>query len=136
MSQKNLVVHQLRIEKIRLFRTLWGVIKKEEVELNNDFNTARNMACSEWKFVDAVVGTSPVKMLPEQMKLLRRNFHLLQEEISRRKYFLIRAFWATLKVCGVPLSDEQRSCYEYWKKELAKDEPNLTDRFADAADKG
>jgi len=119
------IKNQLDLEKVRLFDCLWAHIVEEENQLNQDYLTARNLACSQWSFIDG--GLMATKIEKECLALLSENRVRLEEEISRKKYFLLKAFKKTKK----SMSLEQRLCYEYWEEELKKESPNLKDRFND-----
>jgi hypothetical protein len=126
------VAVQLEAEQIALFKTLWGVLKAEEKTLEDEFNIARNLACSEWTVIghDPFGVRQPTKMLPDTMELLRINHAASLEELSRRKYFLLKAFLPTLKAADL-FGIYDHGCYEYWEKELKKKKPELLDRFRD-----
>jgi hypothetical protein len=120
---------RLQAEQIDLFRTMWTVLHTEEQNLEDHFNIARNLACSEWTVVghDPFGVRQPTKMLPETMGLLHVNHTAAIEELSRRKYFLIKAFLPMLKAANYGGYDH--NCYDYWEKELKKKKPELQNRF-------
>ncbi len=110
-------------------------IADQEQKLSQDFETARNMACSELTVSPSIVGSCliPNKMLPKTMELLRKNFRLLQEELSFSRYCLIEAFKGRTGSL-VRLDKDQEGCYEYWSEKLKgilpKTKFELVDRFA------
>ena len=109
-------------EQEHLFCQFWNELLKEEKELDRDFGLARNLAASRWEFK---LGTlEPVEIYPDQLEQLKKNFHLFQEEISRKKYYLIKAFRPLLK--NFNFNEE---CYLHWEEELAKEQPNFSNRF-------
>jgi hypothetical protein len=120
---KKVVKQQLENEQVTLFRNLWDALVEEDLELEEQFQTAKDLACSKWDFSDTGP-RKPVEVVPDSCTLLEKNFDARREEISRRKYFLIKAFLPFLGV-GYLLNKEQRVCYDYWEKELTKQDPNL-----------
>lgn len=123
---------QLQREKEDLFTQLWDQLQQEENQLREDFNTARNLACSTWEFVDVAPSPVPTRYEAERMDLLEKNFQLLMEKISRKRYFLVKAFGDLLRQ-DAGFKNKFIDLVSYWDEELKKQEPNLTNRFADNA---
>lgn len=109
-------------ERLHLYQQLWGELEKEEERLNTDFNIAMNMACAEWS-LDLINDLVPSKILPNTMGLLRENFEMLRDQISRRRYYLTIAFydvWSQYKNTpfGGVRTDRAVENFEYWDKQL------------------
>jgi hemerythrin-like domain-containing protein len=121
---------QINDERVSLFHFLWAELEKESQEILTDCRRARNLACSEWiSFNGEIV---PFREKPERTDLLNKVYNQLVELNSRRKYFLIETFLPTLKKLKVSLSTEQNAVYQYWQKELTKEDPELENRFKPA----
>jgi hypothetical protein len=113
----------LKSVQIELFYEQMNALEKEENELTEHFNIARNLACSEWEHgsIPSVSGGRQglrvTQMLPETMKLLHKNFDQQREEISYRRYALMKAFWPIIK----DRIGQNNDCYNYWEttKEVA-----------------
>jgi hypothetical protein len=121
---------QIDSEKITLFNFLWAALEKEKDEIKKEFGLARNLACTEWQFSYLNGELLPVKTIPQRTDLLDKNFNLMIETNSRRKYFLIEVFLPILENLMAGLDEEQTAVYQYWKQELVKENPELEDRFA------
>lgn len=100
-------------EQAQLFQQLMNELYKEEEELVEQYNIARNLACSEWS-KDFLGRLGPNKMCPERMDLLEKNFNTLRSEISRKRYYAIVLFWKPREKCGIPLTAMQTACFGYW----------------------
>lgn len=118
---------QIRNEKIRVFELFLNSIKSAEEKLKDEFEIARNYACADLKLHNGELDVS--RLYPGETKRLHQNFSLMQEKLSRQKYFVIKAFLPELEKLGYPLSQSYRDCLEYWDKELAKEDPNFHGRF-------
>lgn len=108
--------------QIELFYEQVNALEAEEKELQEHYNIARNLACSEWEYgsVPSVCGGRDglrvSRMLPETMKLLERNYDQQRDEISYRRYALIKAYYPIIKDrIGGKLS----LCFDYWEKKTA-----------------
>lgn len=118
----------------RLFMEGLQEIANKEEKLSQDFEAAKKMACSELA-ISPSIGSYliPNKMIPKTMELLRKNFQLLQEELSFSRYCLIEAFKGRTGSL-VRLDKDQEDCYEYWSEKLKgvlpKTKFELVDRFA------
>ena len=112
-------------EQLKSFHVMWNQLEKEQKELLNDYNIARNMACSEWtddKTVHHML--VPTKILPDMTKLLWHNYQQLLEQLSFSRYCLIKTYLPLLKKAykfkvrnG---KTEKELCYEYWEEKLGK----------------
>ena len=105
--------------QVELFFEQLNAIAKQEDKLHDHFNIARNLACSEWE-VSAIpsvaggrYGLQTVRMLPDQMKLLHTNCNKLREELSYRKYALIKAYQHVIKD---RLTGDLLEVLKYWEK--------------------
>lgn len=121
---------QLNIEIVVLFDSLWATLCEETKNIEKAWGQARNMACSEWRFNTLLGILEPVSLAPERTDLLNINFNKLVEANSRQKYFLIKAFLPTLEKLRIQLNNEQTTVYAYWGQELAKEDPELDNRFS------
>jgi len=110
---------RIETEKAHLVRSLLGIIEEEVQRLDDNFQVARNLACSTW--TNSNGGKVPSQIHPEEMVRLRKNYEMLRANISRRKYFIIKAF----KPEG--WKKEYAGCVDYWDKELKKQNPRLDD---------
>jgi hypothetical protein len=78
----------LRDRHAYLYEQMAAQLRREIKELEDHFNVARNLACSEWTFriipspTGGRVGKSPTRMKPETMDLLRKNYDMLRKELS------------------------------------------------------
>lgn len=113
-----LTKEHLKLVQIEQFYAHMNVLKAEEDELSEHFNVARNLACSKWEHVliptssGGRTGLRVTRILPETMKLLRENFDKQLEEISYRRYAIIKAYYPIVKPL---LGSQHRACYEYWE---------------------
>lgn len=115
---RKLTKHQIAVEQSDLFQQAWVMLYKEEEELREHFNVARNLACSEWSPDNIGGRMGPHKMLPDTMKLLMENFDMLLDEISRKRYYLMVAFEPFLKKAGHWPTEQECDCFEYWNEKL------------------
>ena len=120
---------QLNTEIVVLFHSLWATLEEETKSIEMAWQQARNMACSEWGFNSLLGMLEPLVLAPERADLLNENFNKLLEANSRQKYFLIEAFLPTLQKLHVQITTDQRVVHAYWKEELAKEDPELDNRF-------
>jgi len=114
---KRRIEEKLKHEQQVLFAQCWQMLLKEKAELSRNFHIARSLACSE--------NNDGVSFDPKRLDLLRKNIDREEELLSRKKYFLIKAFEHIIDYCPDQL------CVEYWDEELQKENPNLESRFAD-----
>ena len=120
---------QLNTEMVVLFNSLWATLEQETKDIQTDYGQARNLACSEWKFNHLSGILEPTRLIPERTDLLDQNRSKVVEANSRQKYFLVKAFLPILQKLGAKLNNEQQAVYSYWKQELAKEDPELDNRF-------
>lgn len=111
-------------EKRELFAQCWMMIMKEEELLNENFNVARNLACSKDGNGDSYD--------PDRMDFLWKNYHKYQEKISRKKYFLIKTFGNIVR----HRPNGYNEIVKYWDEEFKKENPELENRFSDLCEKG
>ena len=104
-------------EQAHLFQQLMNELYKEEEELEEQYNIARNLACSEWS-KDILGRLVPNKMCSERMDLLEKNFNTLRDEISRKRYYAIVIFWKPRMKSGILLTENQVDCLQYWETQL------------------
>jgi hypothetical protein len=105
--------------QIELFYSQLNALAKQDQELLEHFNIARNLACSEWDYglipssYGGRDGLRIAKTFPSQMELLRSNLDKQREEISYRRYALIKAYYPIIKnrIDGT-LAD----CLDYWEE--------------------
>ena len=112
-SQESLSTKDVTTEKAHLFQQVMNQLYKDEEELVEQYNIARNLACSEWS-KDFLGRLGPNKMCPERMDLLEKNFNTLRSEISRKRYYAIVLFWKPRMKAGIPLTAMQTACFGYW----------------------
>jgi hypothetical protein len=129
---KREIKEQLEEEQLLLFRQLWAALVSEGEQLANDVATARNLACSTMEYDGPPFGIMVERILPERMDILKKNEALLKEELSRKKFFLLKAFLPILRRKNA-IGAEGKLILDYWDKELKKKEPNLVDRFAEVS---
>jgi hypothetical protein len=120
MNKKTEVLlgHQMRV-----FEVAWVGLQKEESDLNDSFNIARNMACSEWS--EAIIpsptggyfGLRPNKIKPETMKLLHKNYETQRLELSQRRYALLKLFQPIFKKTRHQITADQLECIRYWESQ-------------------
>ena len=108
---------EIASEQLHLFQEVMFVLNKQENDLSENFDLSRNMACSEFSR-DFLGRLTPTKIIPEKTELLQKNFETLRSEISRKRYYAIVAFWKQRTAIGVPLSERQKDCFDYWEKQL------------------
>lgn len=122
----------LKSTQIDLFFAQLNALKREEQELFEHLNIARNLACCEWEHGllptsgGGTTGLRISRIIPEQMDLLKKNFDQQREEISYRRYALIKVYMPIIKERVKDLNDmgeynEFNEIVEYWekKKEVA-----------------
>ncbi len=109
----------LKNVQIELFFEQLNALGREDAELLEHYNIARNLACSEWEYnsIPSVCGGRQglriSRMIPDQMKLLKKNYEQQRQEISYRRYALIKAYYPIVKD---RIGDLTAECYEYWEK--------------------
>ncbi len=112
-------MNHLKNIQIELFYEQLNALQAEEKELSEHYNIARNLACSEWErgSVPSVCGGREglrvSRMLPDTMKLLQRNFDQQLDEISFRRYALIKAYYPIIKH---RINSGLKDCFDYWDK--------------------
>lgn len=122
----------LKTTQIALFFEQLNALKREEQELFEQFNVARNLACSEWEYGlvptsgGGTSGLCVTRMIPEQMNLLKKNFDQWRADISYRRYALIKVYWPIIKDRVKDLNSlgeysDLHEIVDYWekKKEIA-----------------
>ena len=113
-------------------------ISKQLKELEDHFNVARNLACSDlsssWMNGDRIDFD---RLYPEQMDKLHNNFNLMREYLSFQRYLAIKVYLPHLKSKTIVLEEDWSQCYEYWEEKLKGVKPSkkfeLKDRFEEAA---
>lgn len=109
----------LKKVQVELFFDQIHALEKHETELNEHFNIARNLACSDWEYgpIPSVSGgrdglrTTRI-IRGEALDLLQKNFDKQRDDISYRRYALIKAYYPLIKDrLGGSLLD----CYEFWE---------------------
>lgn len=114
-----LTKNYLKNIQIELFHEQLNAIETEEKELQEHYNIARNLACSEWEHgsVPSVGGGRQgllvSRTLPESTKLLQENYGKQLQEISYRRYALIKAYYPIVKN---RIGGRLRLCFDYWNK--------------------
>lgn len=104
--------------QIELFFQQLETLDNEEIALNEHFNIARNLACAEWEegAVPSICGGRDgiriSRILPNTMDLLNKNFDQQQEEISYRRYALIKAYYPVIKK---HIGGKLELCLKYWE---------------------
>lgn len=107
--------------ELQLFDSMWLALQREDAELVDQFHIARDLACSSWTDLSRPSpcgGTKvlwPSRILPDHTKLLQENFDMLREDISKRRYVLLRIFRQILKKAGRNVKDY--GCYKFWEEE-------------------
>lgn len=113
-----LTKNHLKNIQVELFYKQINALKDEEKELQEHYNIARNLACSEWEHgsVPSVCGGREGlrvnRMLPESMNLLQKNYDKHLEDLSYRRYALIKAYYPIIKD---RISGKLDLCFEYWE---------------------
>ncbi len=113
-----------------LFRSLLARLDEEKEELGNSFQLAYNLACSELGYEAYTHILVPYKILPEKTDVLKKNIALFTEELSLKRYLLIKAFQSLVPnakdIGGI-------DCFDYWENKIGKLKPSaqfeLKDRF-------
>ena len=106
----------LKKVQIELFYDQLNALRAEEEELNEHFQIARNLACSEWEYGDIPTssggrkGLRTIRYYKEKMELLSKNFDKQLEYISYKKYALIKAYIPIITV-----NNYSRELMEYWE---------------------
>lgn len=103
--------------QVELFFQQLEALDKEETELYEHFNIARNLACSEWE--EAVIpsvcggrhGIRVSRVLPKTMDLLNKSYDQQREELSYRRYALIKAYYPIIKH---RIGSKLGLCLKYW----------------------
>ncbi len=105
--------------QIELFHEQLNALDAEAKELNEHYNIARNLACSQWEYgsIPSVCGGRDglrvSRTLPDSMNLLRANFDKHLDEISYRRYALIKAYYPIIKD---RIDSKLTLCFEFWEK--------------------
>ena len=118
----------LEDERIRLFKRSIFDLNKELEELRDQFNVARNMACSEWESSHVDRRFFPNRILPETMALLHQNFDQLQTQISLRRYLIIKIYKPLIpRYCFTEdfCDFDVKANVAYWSRELKKKKPQI-----------
>jgi len=125
MNQRELN-NQLKETAREVFKAGLQSLANEEKELKEQFNIARNLACSEWS--NSIVGFFPNRILPESCRLLNDNFNQLRTQISLKRYVLIMAmkphvpkYCLCEDFCGFDIKNN----VAYWSRELKKKNPQI-----------
>ena len=123
-----LTAKHLRDTQVQLFFDQFAALKREEDELNEHFNIARNLACSEWEYGlvptngGGITGLRVARMVPDKLDLLRKNFDQQRSEISYRRYALIKVYMPIIKERVKELNNmgeygQLNEIVEYWDKQ-------------------
>lgn len=116
---------RIREQNVELFKMGMHTLDKELRDLDEQFNIARNLACTEWSKDPYGESLVPNKILPERTSLLRKNYDYLREEISFKRYLLAKAFMPLVlhlnRYCNFDIS----SNIKYWNKRIKEDEKKV-----------
>lgn len=125
-------------ETLSLFRLLNAKIDEEQRNLDKAFGIARDISHSDWSSVGATIG--PTRYYPTELERLKKNTALLTEQISLRRYLLIKAFNSLIPI-NVLLNDGEnklRLCFDYWEEQIGSKNQNesfqLKNRFSEQVD--
>lgn len=104
--------------QIELFYSQMNLLEAEDIKLNEYFNIARNLACSEWErgilptASGGREGLIVTKILPKTTDLLKKNFEQQKIDISYRRYALMKAYWPIIK----DRIGTNNECFNYWEQ--------------------
>lgn len=119
IKENKLTSAQIEFERISMFNLMSSQLLKEEEQLVEHFNIARNLACSTWN-VNMQLISMPNRMHPERMDLLHENYNALRIEISRKRCYIVEMAIAYLgmKKARSFINGDCWAAYDYWHKEL------------------
>jgi len=135
MGKKNLELTKVGLY-IRMFQDSMRSLECEKIKLDEDYQIARNLACSEYGLSQSDDVLMPMKICHKEMDRLRQNSALHVEMISIRRYMTMKAFLPLLPPDYFKewLPEEHKRCYEYWDDKIGSLKPDakfeLKNRFA------
>lgn len=92
------------------YETASKAVREQIRVLDEEYKVALNLACSSWD--DTIIGFIPVSIEKNMTNLLIQNYETLRQELSYRRFLIVKAFKLLDK--NITFHEDDYASYKWW----------------------